>query len=229
MKFTMKLSGTAFTIATICAFAAGCTEPPADEMSTLAASPATTADTGVATWGTYEDAEGRWVIGRAGDGTTIGALLADPIDDDTLRFVGRPGGDEVRLSRDGKLTGGEGTVARRLVAALHSDTRTAWFSHPGDDSASTTGTATQALTSLNSQQDFTCNGLLGGQCGNFDAGWGCGGAYRLYYQSYVTAGVGNCWIDQWLSDDPTDCRIRVHTGTHWFESVTCRTLTYVDR
>lgn len=229
MRLTMKSGGTVYAIAVICALAGGCAEAPSDEMSTLTASPATTAETGVATWGTYEDAEGRWVIGLADDGRKVGTLRADAIDDDTLRFVGQPGGEQVQLSRDGQLAGGEGTMAHRLVAALHADTRTAWFSRPGDESASTTGTVTQALTSLNSQEDFTCNGLFGGQCGDFDAGWGCGGALRLSYEAYVTAGSGSCWIDRWLSEDPTDCRIRVHTATTWFGSVTCRTLTYVDR
>lgn len=229
MRFTMKSEGTVYSIAVICALAGGCAESPSDEMSTLTASSATTAKTGVATWGTYEDADGRWVIGLASDGRQVGALRADPIDDDTLRFVGQPGGEQVQLSRDGKLAGGEGTVAYRLVAALHTDTRTAWFSRPSDKSASTTGTVTQALQSLNFEQDFTCNGLFGGQCGDFDAGWGCGGAYRLYYAASVKAGAGSCWIDRWVSDDPTDCRIRVHTATTWFGSVTCRTQTYVDR
>jgi hypothetical protein len=234
----MKLGGTVSVIAVICALAGGCAESPSDEisdeindeMSTLTASSATTADTGVATWGTYEDAEGRWVIGLAADGSKVGTLLADVSDDDTLRFVGQPGGEQVQLSRDGKLAGGEGTMAHRLVAALHADTRKAWFSRPGGESASTTGTVTQALTSLNSQEDFKCNGLGGGQCGDFDAGggWCRNGAPRAYYNSYVTAGSGSCWIERWINDDPFHCGIRVHTATTWFGSVTCRAQTYVN-
>lgn len=235
MNIAMNLKGTVYAIALTCALAVGCAESPSaespsDEMSTLKASSATTSNTGVVTWGTYEDAEGRWVVGLAADGEKVGTLRADEIDDDTRRFVGQPGGEQVQLSRDGKITGGEGSLAYRLVAALYADTRNAWFSRPGEESASTTGTVTQAVISLNSEQVYTCNGLWGGTCGDNDVGHHCTAErFRSHFATEEPVGDGNCWINRWTTDDPVDCRVNLHLATNWFGKVECMVRTYAYR
>jgi hypothetical protein len=222
-----------------CTFAVGCAAPAGDEaqnMDTLPASEQTIARTGVTRWTTHEDPSGRWVLGFADGDTPVARLHVEPIGDDALRITRDPEGDELRLSRDGVVDGGATDQARALVAALYADAKAAPLSPAlgGDPQtlAPGIGTTQQALTSINSLQDFARGGWFGSD-ETLDAGWGCGGALRSSYDTYMVAGpptAGTCAIERWLSDDPTDCRVRLRIRvTAWFTQITCRTIVYVDR
>jgi hypothetical protein len=211
------------------ALALACSSDPVEsvqpEIASLAASAGTRADLGVATWQTYEDDAGRWVLALDANGGQVARLHAVPTGDDQLELTVSPGDEVLTIARDGKLSGPGAPRYGALATALYADAQAKPF---------LTATATAQLAAANNdslqwQEDFQRSGGLFGYRDNFDAGYGCGGWWRSYYDYYVTGGSANFYIERWLSNDPTDCRVRVHIGISAFGWANCRALVYVNR
>ena len=76
-------------------------------------------------------------------------------------------------------------------------------------------------------EDYPRGGGLDGTSEDFDAGQDCGGMQRTRYEASLVAGKGNCSVVNWVTDDPKDCRVRVHIDVAAFGWAICRVQVYV--
>jgi hypothetical protein len=233
MKTMKTCIGCVFSALAASSFALGCSaqgdgeEQP--QITFMAASDETRAGLGVARWGTYEEGAGRHILAFDEGGTALLDMRAEPNGADALRFTD-PQHRTVTLGRDGSLDGSAPWSA--VLSALYTDAKTRAFSPPGDERTTDeepVASSEQALTTLVWQTDYPRSGGLFGYSETFDAGWGCfAGRHRDYADAYTVAGSTNCYVERWLSDDPTDCRVRLHIGISAFGGGTCRGLAYAS-
>lgn len=87
--------------------------------------------------------------------------------------------------------------------------------------------AVLADDSIDWEQDYQLDGGLVGMRKDFVAGKGCDGGFtRSTYSTRMVSGEGNCAVTGWVSDDPSDCRVKVHLGESAFHGGRCHVTVY---
>lgn len=87
------------------------------------------------------------------------------------------------------------------------------------------------IAALNLYESGVINlsGGIGGKSQNRIVSAPCPGFQRTFLEAIKLSSGGTCNIVDWVSQDPTDCRIIVHVGVGSFGNVSCAWNVYADK